>query len=302
MNLKRVILHNILFNVLKSTNNTGSLITLAQRYTRNRRQAEKDTVSIRKHIEPERVSYKKRSSGVRRPRINLLLIVAAIIIGYIALSPLFNKAPADTQPMVQNGDKVEVVEFPIISEVMSSNRNTYPAEDGEYYDWIELYNPTAKAINLNGFALSDSLNEPAKFVMPSYVLGPGEFVVFYASGKAVDSSFHAPFKISSDGETLYLSDPYSVIKDQVYIDHLAPNFSYQRNLADITSWQVSDKFSPGFFNDENGHDEYLATLRVFDSPIKINEIMSSNLITLEDEDGDYSDWVELTNVGSEPLI
>ena len=117
----------------------------------------------------------------------------------------------------------------------------------------------------------------------------------------MDSNFHASFKISSDGETIYLSDPYSTIKDQVYVDHLAPNFSYQRNLANTSDWEASDKFSPGFFNDENGHEEYLVTLRVFDSPIKINEIMSSNLITLEDEDGDYSDWVELTNVGSEPV-
>ena len=156
---------------------------MAQRYTRNRRQSEKDTVSIRKHVEPERVSYKKRSSDVRRPRINILLIAVAIIIAYLALEPLINSAPADTQPVVQNGDKTEVAEFPIISEVMSSNRNAFPAEDGEYYDWIELYNPTAKAINLNGFALSDDITEPAKFVMPSYVLGPGEFVVFYASGK-----------------------------------------------------------------------------------------------------------------------
>jgi len=273
---------------------------LARRYTKNRRQSEKDTVSIRKHIEPERVASNK-PSGIRRPRFNILLIAVVIIIAYFALEPLINKTPVESQQVIQTGDTSEIVSFPIISEVMSSNRNALAAEDGEYYDWIELYNPTQSAINLNGFALTDDINEPAKFVMTSYVLGPGEFVVFFASGKAIDNKFHASFKISSEGETLYLADPYSNIKDQVYVDHMSPNFSYQRQLATLEEWTVSEKFSPGFFNDEGGYQEYLATLRAYDSTIKINEIMSSNLITLADEDGDYSDWAEITNTGSEAI-
>ncbi len=274
---------------------------MAQRYTRNRRQNEKDTVSIRKNIQPERAPT-NRSSGIRRPRFNILLFAVLIIVLYLILEPMINRAPEESQMVIQNGDSAQVVEnFPIISEVMSSNRNALAAEDGKYYDWIEIYNPTQNAINLNGFALSDDINEPSKFVMSAYILEPGEFAVFFASGGALDNNNHAGFGISSEGETIYLSDPYANIKDQVYVDHMSPNFSYQRNLADPSLWSVTEKFSPGFFNDDGGYQEYLNTLRVFDSTIKINEVMSSNLITLADEDGDYSDWAEITNTGAEPV-
>ena len=274
---------------------------MAQRYTRNRRQSEKDTVSIRKHIQPERVSTKK-SGGAKKSRFNILLFAAVLIIAYLALEPLINPSETESQMVLQNGENTEIVDnYPIISEIMSSNRNALAAADGEYYDWIEIYNPTQNSINLNGFALSDDLNEPTKFVMPAHILQPGEFVVFYASGGALDDLYHASFKISSEGETIYLSDPYSNIKDQVYVAHMSPNFSYQRNLADPSLWSTTELFSPGFFNDEGGYQEYLATLWIFDSPIKINEVMSSNLITLADEDGDYSDWVELTNTGNESM-
>ncbi|ASB49424.1 CotH kinase family protein [Alkalitalea saponilacus] len=36
-------------------------------------------------------------------------------------------------------------------------------------------------------------------------------------------------------------------------------------------------------------------------PVVINEVMSSNLNTIADEDGDYEDWIELHNRGDEPV-
>jgi hypothetical protein len=39
----------------------------------------------------------------------------------------------------------------------------------------------------------------------------------------------------------------------------------------------------------------------FSQSIRINEIMSSNAETLQDEDGEYSDWIELHNPGSVPI-
>ena len=38
-----------------------------------------------------------------------------------------------------------------------------------------------------------------------------------------------------------------------------------------------------------------------ESTVVINEVMSRNATTLEDDFGDYSDWIELTNVGREPV-
>ena len=35
--------------------------------------------------------------------------------------------------------------------------------------------------------------------------------------------------------------------------------------------------------------------------VVINEVMSENETTLTDEDGDYSDWIELYNTGSDTV-
>lgn len=45
----------------------------------------------------------------------------------------------------------------------------------------------------------------------------------------------------------------------------------------------------------------LATLPVIGQPVVINEFMSSNSYAIADEDGDYSDWLELYYVGKSPL-
>ena len=47
----------------------------------------------------------------------------------------------------------------IINEYMSSNKYTIMDENGESYDWIELYNPNGAAINLSDYYISDDKQE-----------------------------------------------------------------------------------------------------------------------------------------------
>ena len=43
------------------------------------------------------------------------------------------------------------------------------------------------------------------------------------------------------------------------------------------------------------------SLSVFSQNLKISEIMSVNLQTIADEDGEYSDWIEIYNAGNETV-
>src|SRR5689334_21385246 len=45
---------------------------------------------------------------------------------------------------------------PIISEFLAQNNSGLTDENGDRGDWIELYNPTAADINLDGYYLTDS--------------------------------------------------------------------------------------------------------------------------------------------------
>ncbi|MBT3250469.1 MAG: hypothetical protein HN729_05755 [Candidatus Marinimicrobia bacterium] len=71
----------------------------------------------------------------------------------------------------------------IINEVMSANSTIISDEDGDYSDWIELYNYGESPVNLGGFALSDDVDEPDKWILPDFQLNPNQYLLIFASGK-----------------------------------------------------------------------------------------------------------------------
>lgn len=114
----------------------------------------------------------------------------------------------------------------IISEVMSSNSSQMPV-DKAYYDLIELMNVGSEPLNLCGYYLSDSKDNLKQWQLPSVTLNPGKCFTVYASG--IDNkNRHAPFKISSDGETLYLSTSDGRCADVMVVPVLPHNASYGR--------------------------------------------------------------------------
>ena len=97
----------------------------------------------------------------------------------------------------------------IINEVMASN-GMY--ENGEAYDWVELYNSGSRTEDLSGWYLSDSRKNPLKWAFPEGTkLKAGGYLTVYCTGEDVDNPgkgavFYTDFAISSSGETLILSD------------------------------------------------------------------------------------------------
>jgi hypothetical protein len=71
----------------------------------------------------------------------------------------------------------------VLNEVMSSNGITIPDEDGDYSDWIELYNSEQSNIDLTGYGLSDDSTVPFKWVMPSVTLEANDHLLVFASDK-----------------------------------------------------------------------------------------------------------------------
>src|SRR5262245_16160399 len=71
----------------------------------------------------------------------------------------------------------------VINEVMAGNVSSLSDEDGEYSDWIELYNQGDYAINLSGWALTNDPQQPDKWPLPDVTLGAHDYLVLFASGK-----------------------------------------------------------------------------------------------------------------------
>lgn len=118
----------------------------------------------------------------------------------------------------------------IINEIMNNNYSYLSQNGGQYYDWIELKNNSNKTINLSDYYLTNSLNTPQKYQLPSVELKSGDYYIIMASGdiKLSNNSYnHTNFKIS-DVEALYLMKEKDVI-DSMFIANVPLGYSYGRN-------------------------------------------------------------------------
>ncbi len=107
---------------------------------------------------------------------------------------------------------------PVISEFMADNAQTLQDEDGDYSDWIELFNPGDTPVNLDGYWLTDNSDDLTGWRLPAVTLGPGGYQLVFASGKDrddPDSELHADFRLSRGGDYLALvgTDGMTVLQD-----------------------------------------------------------------------------------------
>ena len=136
----------------------------------------------------------------------------------------------------------------ILTEVLASNSRYLPV-NAQYYDLVEVMNNSDAPVHLGGYGLTDKRSTPERYAFPDVTLQPGEYYVVYCSDDASLGENHAPFKISADGETLYLS------KDGVFTDvltvpgDLQENESYGRD-GNIPAYLESPTFgetnAPGY--------------------------------------------------------
>jgi hypothetical protein len=165
---------------------------------------------------------------------------------------------------------------PIINEVMSSNitsiHDEYDADmqncpvpdcdwwyeqmgkstqDGDYPDWIEIYNPGSESIDLTGYGLSDNPSESYKWIFPHVILAPYEHLLVFASGKDrknpgdIEDYIHTNFKIDRIGETILLTDDAGVLCDSIDTAEIPVDFSLGRYPNGETEWVIFSEPTPG---------------------------------------------------------
>ena len=177
---------------------------------------------------------------------------------------------------------------------MPSNRSAVTDETGAYPDWVEIWNSSDSAMNLKGVGLSDR-SDSIRFLFPDVTLpADGRIIVFCSNTNQAEPGmpFHAKFKLSSVGETVYLYDPNAYQIDKCKYPILGSDESW--SLTD-GGFQAVSWFSPGFENTPAGHQAYRESIMVSASALVINEVMADALTGLRDEDDELSDWIEIRN-------
>lgn len=117
----------------------------------------------------------------------------------------------------------------VINEFMASNDVTMADQDGEYDDWIELFNNTSSSIDLSGYFLSDDAAELDQWEIPSGTsIDANGYLIVWADNDDTQEGLHANFKLSASGESLFLSDDSGEIIDQITFGEQATDITYGR--------------------------------------------------------------------------
>ncbi len=179
-----------------------------------------------------------------------------------------------------------------INEIMASNSYTIKDDNGNYSDYIELYNGYNYDINLEGYYLTDSIVDMNKWQFPSITIKEHEYLIIYASAlNKCDSSCHTNFKLNSEGETISLIDKTGNIISKVTYPKLNNDVSYSLVKRE---YKIT-KPTPG---KENTSDE-IKEVDTSNYKITINEYLSHNKGISNASDGGYYDFVELYNSGDD---
>jgi hypothetical protein len=143
----------------------------------------------------------------------------------------------------------------VINEFMASNNHDSGIHDpnGDYDDWIEIYNFGDTPIDLARMYLSDKPDKPTKWPFPSgyssqTTVPAYGFVVIWADEEPNEGPLHANIKLSADGEDILLSDTNGVLIDSITFGPQTPNISYQRYPDAKDNWQFASTPTPGAHN------------------------------------------------------
>ena len=140
-----------------------------------------------------------------------------------------------------------------INEFIASNSSTISDEDGDYEDWIELYNYGNEPVQLEGWSLSDDYSNPYRWVFPDTIIQPGEFLLVWASGKdRKEDALHTNFSIDASGEELLLIHPLGNWVDVVNPIVVPTDISYGRLPDGTGDWFYFDTPTPGISNTTEG--------------------------------------------------
>ncbi len=143
-----------------------------------------------------------------------------------------------------------------INEIMASNRDTIADEDGDYEDWIELYNAGGQDVDLTGYYLSDDADNITRWQFPEGSIAAQGYLLVWASGKdrvGTEGQLHTNFRISRDGEPIFLVAPDGErVVDMVDAIPIPRTMSYGRLPDGSDQWVhfAPEHVTPGASNNQ----------------------------------------------------
>jgi len=179
-------------------------------------------------------------------------------------------------PTINPGDLV-------INELMAQNTATVMDPFGDYADWIELYNTTNTTLSLDNLFMSDSNTNLIKWRFPDGItMAPHSYLIVWADQDLTQEGLHADFKLSSTGESVYLSYANGTSIETVDYGIQTANMGYARIPNGTGNFVIQE---PTF----NANNEALGTssqdwasfIKIYPNPTSSFVNISSDLVDLQ---------------------
>jgi len=187
-----------------------------------------------------------------------------------------------------------------INEFMASNDAALAGPQGDYPDWIEIYNAGTEDVNLGGYYMFDTLDASVAYQIPdtypdSVTVPAGGYILFYANKETDWSVLNLGFKLSGSGEQVGLWNPEQEILDGITYNEQFADTSYGRYTDGTEDWYYMIDYTPGATNTNPNPGPG-------DVELYINEFMASNDFAYPGPQGDNPDWIEIYNAGEEAVM
>lgn len=136
-----------------------------------------------------------------------------------------------------------------INEFMASNKETLQDSTGATPDWLEIYNPTSEAVDLEGWTVSDDLADPEKHTLGAVEIPAGGFLLLFAGGTPEVDDQHLSFKLSAAGEEIGLFSPGGQVSDELEYGVQEQDVSTARTTDGGAEWATTADPTPGESNE-----------------------------------------------------
>lgn len=184
----------------------------------------------------------------------------------------------------------------VINEISASNSTIQTDPNGEFDDWIELYNNTALPIVLDGYNLSDNSSNPTKWTFPNgTTIAANDFLIVWADNDTMQTGLHSNFKLSSSGETLLLSNASASLIDEVTFGIQTTDITFGRHQNGTGSFIFMD---PTFeATNTNTLTVEVATIENLKNSFNLYPNPSSNNVTIEIDNEDIETLIVFNLLG-----
>ncbi|MBI3133937.1 MAG: CotH kinase family protein [Bacteroidetes bacterium] len=191
-----------------------------------------------------------------------LPITAVAKPGYRFVEWLETGNTAETVVWNPNGDSTFTAVFEtddlyqpvVINELMPSN-STYLADNfGEYDDWLELYNPNQKTLNLSGCKFE--WNSLSWTIPNGTEIAANGYLLFWFDATIYQGLNHTAGKIPNAVSTIYLKSADDVILDSLLYPATSSNYSFGRYPNGSSAYTIFEYPTPNANNDISAVDDY----------------------------------------------